>query len=86
VKAKIRVNEAIDFGSILGFKKGRKKFEINEELDVPIPGPSGRLILRLLGSFPCKSTNVCKSYPDYCLSVSIYLTYFEHMYCYPALL
>lgn len=35
VKAKIRVNEAIDFGSILGFKKGRKKFEINEELDVP---------------------------------------------------
>jgi len=33
VKAKIWANEAIDFGSLLGFKKGRKKFEINEELD-----------------------------------------------------
>lgn len=33
VKAKFWDNEAIDFGSLLGYKKGRKKFEINEELD-----------------------------------------------------
>ena len=35
VKATIWANAAIDFGSLLCFKKGRKKFEINEELDVP---------------------------------------------------